>query len=61
MMAVSVVSAKEDNSMVSVKEVNPASQSININYIDNLVSTCASGSLKQGQTHTSKLKIGKKS
>lgn len=60
MMAVSVVSAKEDSSAVPVKEVSPASQSININYIDNLVSTCTSSGLKQGQTHTSKLNIGKK-
>lgn len=60
MMAVSVVSAKEDSSMVSVNEVNPASQSININYIDNLVSTCASSGLKQGQTDTRKLNLRNK-
>ncbi|PAV13050.1 hypothetical protein ASJ81_04630 [Methanosarcina spelaei] len=62
MMAVSVVSAKEDSSMVPVKEVSPASQPININYIDNLISISASDGhgLKQGQTDTRKINIGKK-
>ena len=55
MMAVSVVSAKEDS---------PVSHSVNVNYVNNLVSTLTSASngnnIIQGETYTKKLVIGKK-